>query len=105
MVHLDESGDAIGPRLLATRDGGMEAVRRWSLSLVARLKAWWPEIVEHPAWTDFEVECLHLWISKTVMLWPLEARQPVPQRPRQCFDCDSPDVISSVYRPDTVLCL
>ncbi|PPG35195.1 hypothetical protein C5E10_06280 [Pseudoclavibacter sp. RFBG4] len=104
MVHLDDNGDPIGPRLLTTKDGGMETVRRWSLALVARLKVWWPDIVKHPAWPSFEEECLHPFVSRVVQSWPLEARAPVPQKPRECLDCGSRDVIASVYHVETALC-
>ena len=103
MVAFDEWGDwtegATHPRGILTDERFAEQVKVWTQTLVNRFALYWPDVVRHSGWAAFAIE-LDEWAVKIPARWPLEARQPVPTKPRLCPMCERLQVYADGWSED-----
>lgn len=84
MVRRNAQGYELGVRLTIATEGF--TLHAWALTIVNRIIRWWPDITRADDWPDIAAR-LDEWCVRPLRQWPMEARRPVPQRPRSCGVC------------------
>lgn len=84
MVRCASNGEPVGVASVVADTS--ETLRKWTVSLTGRLRAWWPDVVAHEAFPVYR-DLMDVWLIRPLRAWPLEGRAPVPARPRACPEC------------------